>query len=203
MERRFTRLRRGPTGESPGASDVPDDGMCLSVFLVLSSPESAGAVLMGRLEPSAAWPEIGALDAARAMAVGDRWMLPSSQLVFFESPEDGARRILKEQLGSAPIPLDGPAVFSEAYRRPGSPAADPHWDLHFVFRGRWPSSTPPRAPAWRALEFVDVRRTDPASIARNQGDVLALVGLPPRGARRDTATTRPPRPTAPERTRRR
>jgi len=203
MERRFTRLRRGPTGESPGASDVPDDGMCLSVFLVLSSPESAGAVLMGRIDPSAAWPVIGALDAARAMAVGDRWMLPSSQLVFFESPEDGARRILKEQLGSAPIPLDGPVVFSEAYRKPGTSAMDPHWDLHFVFRGRWPSLTPPRARAWRALEFVDVRRTDSASIARNQGDVLTLVGLPPRGAGRDAATTRRSRPTAPERTRRR
>jgi hypothetical protein len=203
MERRFTRLRRSVTGESPGASVVPDAGICLSVFLVLSPPRSTGAVLMGRIDPSAPWSEIGALDPARAAAMGDRWMLPSSQLVFFESPEDAARRILKEQLASPPMPLDGPAVFSEAYRRPGTAATDPHWDFHFVFRGRWPSSTPPRAPAWRHLEFVDVGTTDPAEIARNQGDVLALVGLAPRSEVGDAAPKRRPSATASARTTRR
>jgi hypothetical protein len=177
--------------------------MCLSVFLVLSPPRRAGAVLMGRLDPSAPWSEIGALDPARASALGDRWMLPSSQLLFFESPEDAARRILEEQLASPPIPLRGPAVFSEAYRRAGSPAADPHWDFHFIFRGRWPSSTPPRAPAWRQLEFVEVGRTDPTEIARSQGDVLALLGLTPRGAAPGNAPTRRSSPTAPARTTRR
>jgi len=158
---------------------------------------------MGRIDPSAPWSEIGALDPARAAAVGDRWMLPSSQLVFFESPGDEARRILREQLASPPIPLDGPGVFSEAYRRPGTSAADPHWDLHFVFRGRWPSSTPPRAPAWRLLEFVDVEKTEPTEIARNQGDVLALVGLAPRGKDWDADPARRRSPTAPARTTRR
>jgi ADP-ribose pyrophosphatase YjhB (NUDIX family) len=181
MTRRFTRLRPGSVAAVPGASVVPDAGMCLSVFLVLTSPDQDRAVLMGRIDPSAPWDEIGALDAGRASAVGDRWMLPSSQLVFFESPEEAARRILKEQLGRSPIPLEGPAVFSEAYRRPTSSDADPHWDFHFVFRGRWPSSTPPRSPAWRELAFVDVGRVDPATIARSQGDVLALVGFRPRG----------------------
>jgi ADP-ribose pyrophosphatase YjhB (NUDIX family) len=181
MERRFTRLKRGSPVENPGASNLPDDGMCLSVFLVLSPPNREAAVLMGRVDPSAPWEEIGAIDSARLSAVGDRWMLPSSQLVFFESPDEGARRILKEQLGSDPIRLEGPAVFSEAYRRPRSTATDPHWDFHFIYRGRWPSTSPPRSPAWRELEFVDVRRLRPEEIARNQGDVLSLVGLAPKG----------------------
>jgi hypothetical protein len=167
--------------EAAGASGLPDDGMCLSVFLVLTPPGQEAAVLMGRIDPSAPWDEIGALDPARRRAIGDRWMLPSSQLVFFESPSEAALRILKEQLASDPIPLEGPAVFSEAYHRPGSAATDPHWDIHFVFRGRWRSASPPRVPAWRQLEFVDVGRLAPDGIARNQGDVLALVGLARKG----------------------
>jgi ADP-ribose pyrophosphatase YjhB (NUDIX family) len=181
VERRFTRLKRGPAAETPGASVLPDDGICLSVFLVLTPPNREAAVLMGRVDPSAPWAEIGAIDPARLRAVGDRWMLPSSQLVFFESPDEAARRILKEQLDSEPIRLDGPAVFSETYRRPGSTATDPHWDFHFVYRGRWPSASPPHAPAWRELEFVDVNRLRPVEMARNQGDVLSLVGLAPIG----------------------
>jgi hypothetical protein len=181
MERRFTRLRRGSAAENPGASVLPDGGMCLSVFLVLTPPNRPAAVLMGRVDPSAPWGEIGAVDPGRLRAIGDRWMLPSSQLVFFESPDEAARRILREQLASDPVPIHGPAVFSEAYPRPGSSAKDPHWDFHFIYRGDWPSSSPLRAPAWRELAFVDVGQLRPEEMARNQGDVLSLVGLVPKG----------------------
>jgi ADP-ribose pyrophosphatase YjhB (NUDIX family) len=180
MERRFTRFRRGPLSEYPGASEVPDNGMCLSVFLVLEPPDRDGAVLMGRVDPSAPWGEIGAIPPALLATVGDRWMLPSSQLLVFESPAEACRRILKEQLGSGPLPLAGPFVFSDPSVRPGSPGRDPHWDFHFVYRGRWSSSTAPRAPAWRHLEFVEVARTGRAEIARSQGDVLELIGLLPK-----------------------
>jgi ADP-ribose pyrophosphatase YjhB (NUDIX family) len=179
MTRRFARLRRGPVEASSGASELPDNGFCLSVFLVLEPPDRPGAVLMGRINPNADWWEIGALDPKRFGMVGDRWMLPSCQLLLFESPADAARRILKEQLGAAPLPLEGPFTFSDPSPRPGSPGKDPHWDFHFVYRGRWGSSVPPQAPAWRRLEFVDVGRTRRAEIARDQGDVLELVGLRP------------------------
>jgi len=180
-ERRFARLRRGPVAAYPGAAEVPDDGMCLSVFLVLESPKAEGVVLVGKLDPSAPWWEIGALDAKRLAAVGDRWMLPSCQLLLFESPDDAARRILKEQLGSGPRPLDGPFVFSDPSRRAGSTSTDPHWDFHFVFRGRWSSASPPRAAPWKHLQFVEIARTDRVDFARAQGDVLELVGLRPKG----------------------
>jgi ADP-ribose pyrophosphatase YjhB (NUDIX family) len=154
--------------------------MCFSVFLVLEPPAREGAVLMGRIDPSAPWGEVGAIPPALLATIGDRWMLPSSQLLLFESPADACRRILKEQLDSEPVPLTGPLVFSDPSVRPGSPGRDPHWDFHFVYRGRWSSSSAPRASAWRHLEFVEVAQTRRAEIARSQGDVLELVGLPPK-----------------------
>jgi len=175
--RRFTRFRRGPVPENSDASEVPDNGMCLSVFLILEDPKRDGAVLMGRLDPSAPWFEIGALGGARVSKVSDRWMLPSSQLMLFESPDDAARRIFREQLGSSPVALTGPAVFSDPSVRKGEEDRDPHWDIHFVYRGRWPSSAVPHAAAWKHLEFVDVTRVKSFEIARSQGDVLELAGF--------------------------
>jgi len=151
--------------------------MCLSVFLVLEAPGHDGSVLLGKLDPTAPWWEIGALDPERLARVGERWMLPSCQLLLFESPEEAARRILKEQLGVGPIPLSGPFVFSDPSVRPGRPGTDPHWDFHFVFRGKWANATPPRFSAWKRLEFVDVATTRPNELARDQADVLELVGL--------------------------
>ena len=180
MDRRFARLRRPPLADIPGAFEVPDNGMCMSVFLVLEAPGRDGAVLLGRVDPTAPWLEIGALDPKRAASIAHLWMLPSSQLLLFEDPAEAARRILKEQLGSGPLPLERPFVFSDPSVRPGAPGRDPHWDFHFVYRARWSSASPPRAPAWKELAFVEVARLRRAEIARDQGDVLALVGLPPR-----------------------
>jgi len=178
-ERRFARLRRAPVTPASGAAELPDNGLCLSVFLVLEPPGRPGSVLLGRIDPTADWWEVGALDPKRVEGIAERWMLPSSQLLFFESPADAARRILREQLASAPIPLEGPLVFSDPSERPNSPGRDPHWDVHFVYRGRWGSGTPPTAPAWRRLEFREVARTARGEFARDQGDVLELVGLSP------------------------
>ncbi|MGP8078716.1 MAG: hypothetical protein ACLQD8_00080 [Thermoplasmata archaeon] len=179
MERRFARLRRAPLTDHPGAAEVPDNGMCLSVFVVLEPPGRDGAVLMGRLDPAAPWWDLGGIDPGRLARIGDRWMLPSRQLLLFESPADAARGILKDQLGTAPLPLHGPLVFSDPSERSGSDGKDPHWDLHFVFRGRSSSDAPPRAAPWRELRFVDIARTRRAEIARGQADVLELAGLSP------------------------
>jgi hypothetical protein len=178
--RRFARFRRGPLGESPHVSEVPDDGMCLSVFLVIEAPGQDGAVLLGRVDPAAPWGEIGGIDPARLAQIGERWMLPSRHLLLFESPSEAARGILEEQLGSPPIDLEGPFVFSDPYARAGAAKRDPHWDLHFVYRARWSSALPPPAPAWRRLEFVEVARTPQSEFARGQEYVLRLVGLGPR-----------------------
>ena len=193
MDRRFARLSRGvPTPD--GTAAVPDDGMCLSVFLVLRSPEDSGRVMLGRVDPSAPWGEVGGLDPARLARVGRGWMLPSRQLLLFEGPREAARAIANEQLDSELPPVSGPAIFSETYRRPGSASADPHWDLHFVFDGSWPRSTPPTSRMWEQLAFVDVAATARSEIARGQGDVLELVGLVPDDRAPVSATERTRRP---------
>jgi hypothetical protein len=178
MERRFARLSAA-TPLPPGASAVPDAGMCLSVFLVLRSPNDVHRVLMGRVNPAAPWGELGALDPGRLARVGRSWMLPSRQLLLFEGPEEAARVIAREQLGAELPSVSGPKVFSDPSRRPGSESRDPHWDFHFVFDGRWPTSEPPRHALWTELAFVDVPATRRSDIARAQGDVLELIGLSP------------------------
>jgi len=175
--RRFARFNVPDPGGDYQA--LPDDGMCLSAFLVLRPSGHGGQVLLGRIDPAAPWAEVGGLSAERVARIGDRWMLPSSQLLVFESPAEAARRIVREQLGTSLHDLRGPAVFSEAYPRGTAGRVDPHWDLHFVFEGHWPEMTFPRSRMFRALEFVDIARTPRSEIARAQADILELVGLSP------------------------
>jgi ADP-ribose pyrophosphatase YjhB (NUDIX family) len=178
-EPRFARFRRAPLTDYPGACEVPDNGMCLSTFVVLERPGRDGEVLLGRLEPTAPWWELGAIDPARLARIGERWMLPSRQLALFESPDDAARSILADQLGIDALELEGPLVFSDPADAPGRSGRDPHWDLHFVYRGRWSPAEPPQHPAWRSLAFVDVRRLGRDEIARGQRDVLELAEVVP------------------------
>ena len=78
--------------------ELPDGGMCLSSFLVISESDSK-RVLMGHLNPKAPSGSLGALDESRIQAHSKGWMLPSSHLIVHESPQEAAARILKEQLG--------------------------------------------------------------------------------------------------------
>ncbi|HTS33065.1 MAG TPA: hypothetical protein VMI55_03895 [Thermoplasmata archaeon] len=179
MARRFARMNPGSAPLGPAYSVVPSGGMCLSAFVVLSPPGEPKRVLVGRVAPDPRWEEIGALDPERAARFANHWMLPATQLLLFESPGEAARRIGRELLGLELTDLSGPQVFSEAYRRPESTAEDPHWDLHFVFRGTGPR-TPPAHPLWRELTYLSVGETDRAGFARNHGDVLELAGWVPR-----------------------
>src|SRR5206468_4725043 len=61
------------------------------------------------------WDHIGALDPSRVEAHSHGWMLPSSHLIFRESPDDAARRIAREQLELPDLALTGPTVVSEVY----------------------------------------------------------------------------------------
>ena len=166
--------------------------MCLSAYLVVRPKGEDRKVLFGRLDPNAPWAWLGALDPARLSRIGAAWMLPSSQLLLFESPEEAARRIAREQLETELPSLDTSGFFSEAYPSAFHPTGDPHWDFHFVFQVRWPSPNPPRAYPWKELAFVDLDRLRRDEIARLQGDVLDLVGLPPgrrRGSDRSSAVS--------------
>ena len=97
----FAKSAMSGSGEIPSfrMKEIPDGGMCLSSFLVISEESDSRVVLMGHLNPKAPWDHIGALDESRIQAHSKGWMLPSSHLIVHESPQEAATRILKEQLG--------------------------------------------------------------------------------------------------------
>lgn len=176
-ERMFSRFRREIPPGTRGVSTVPEAGMCLSSFLVLSAPGKPGTVLLGRIDPRADWERIGAVDPQRAATVQNGWMLPSSHLLIYESPHEAARRIAREQLGSGDLTFGAPHVVSDTDPRPKAGPGALHWDLGFVFSGEWNGSSVPPPAAWSQLELVELSGVRPADIVRGQADILAQIGL--------------------------
>ena len=164
--RRFTRF--STAAKPPRIDQIPDGGICLSAFVMLSPPGKPNHVLMGKLNPGAPWEHLGALDRERAEANSKGWMLPSSHLILFESPQETATRILTEQLSINDQKLTGPYVFSEVY------GPKNHWDLEFVFTGE--RDDVPKNDAWSELRFVDTNATKREDIVRSHEDVLAHAG---------------------------
>ena len=157
-----------------GMARAPADGFCISAFLILRDASDPARVLMGHLDPSFGWDHIGALDRERADAHSRGWMLPSSHLIYGESPHSAARRILDEQLGIEGLPLSEPRVFSEVYTPRRHPKALRHWDLQFAFEGELDERGPPPVhPAWVDLAFLDASKLKAADVARSHEDILA------------------------------
>lgn len=175
-DRRFCRFNK--LGDVPfGMPEVPEGGLCLSAFLILTEPGHPDRVLMGHLDPSAPWDHIGALDPSRTAVHSKGWMLPSSHLILNESPEEAAHRIAAEQLERPEVTFAEPRVVSEVYTPKRFPGIARHWDLEFIFRGTWPGGAAARASAWTDLAFVDLASTPRSAIARSHEDVLESAGL--------------------------
>jgi 8-oxo-dGTP pyrophosphatase MutT (NUDIX family) len=175
--RQFARFRRQAIADRM-VYTVPEDGLCISTFLLLRPKGDAGRVLVGHLNPEAAWGHIGAVDAQRAQLWSKHWMLPSSQLVYYESPQESARRIAREQLGLELKSLPSPRLMSDSEQRPDAAPGDLHWDMGFVYVLDGFSEQPPRHPAWTELRFVEVAQTPRGEFVRSQADVLQLAGMP-------------------------
>jgi len=168
-DRKFVALNKGTP--APRLSEIPEGGICLSAFIVLSKTNNPNMVLMGRMNENAPWDHIGALDKERVQQHSKGWMLPSSHLILGEDPKDAATRILKEQLGLTEQTIEGPKIISEVY------GPKKHWDLEFIYTGV--RETSPTHDAWNELRFVDLRQTKREEIARFHGDVLDHVGAWP------------------------
>jgi ADP-ribose pyrophosphatase YjhB (NUDIX family) len=157
---------------------VPEDGLCISTFLVFKPRGRPDQALLGRINADGPWAHIGGLDASRAKDWSIGWMLPSSQLLYYESPEESARRIAREQLGielgKVPVPL----LMSDSDQRPRAAPGDLHWDMGFVYVIDDHSGPPPRHPAWTDLRFIEVAKTRRQDYVRSHQDVLALAGMP-------------------------
>jgi ADP-ribose pyrophosphatase YjhB (NUDIX family) len=177
-DRRFCRFNRDPDTAAFSMTEIPPEGVCLSAFVLLSPRGRPTEVLLGRMNPAAPWDHLGALDPKRVEVHARGWMLPSSHLIFREAPQEGARRILREQLGISSLALTGPQVVSEVYAPRRFPERPAHWDLEFLFRGEWPEPRPPACDAWTELRFVDTRTASRAEMARSHEDILASAGMP-------------------------
>ena len=165
-ERLFLRV-----SSKPGPlklSEIPEGGFCLSAFLVISNSRNPKEVLLGRLNPDTPWDHIGALDPPRVELNKNGWLLPASHLIVGKSPQEAAKRILREQLELTEQKLEGPIIFSEVY------GEHSHWDLEFVFHGKRESVK--RTSAWRELKFVDTSKLRKEDFARLHEDILASVG---------------------------
>jgi ADP-ribose pyrophosphatase YjhB (NUDIX family) len=175
-ERSFCRLSTGRS-VADGYWGIPPDGLCLSSFVLISPKPHPDRVLVGRINPKADWMRIGALDPKRVQQNTSGWMLPSSQLMYFESPEAAAQRVVREQLGFTSIALGPPHIVSEVYRSIRHPEREHHWDLEFLFRGYLESDGPVRHPAWQELKFLDPKSTPRGAFARSHEDVLENAGF--------------------------
>jgi ADP-ribose pyrophosphatase YjhB (NUDIX family) len=177
-DRRFCRFNKSPETASFSVTEIPEDGLCLSAFLLVTEPRHPRWVLMGHMNPSAPWDHLGALDPGRVEAHRHGWMLPSSHLIFKEAPDEAARRIAREQLELPDLEVSSAGVFSEVYRPRRYTGYSEHWDLEFLFRATRSEARLGRPAAWTELRFVDTERAGTADIARSHEDILALAGFP-------------------------
>ena len=170
-DRRFAAFAKD--AQPPRMNSVPEGGMCISAFLVISKRDEPSSVLMGRINKNAEWDHIGALNGKRLERFASGWMLPSSHLILLETPEGAARRILREQLGIRNLKLQGPLAFADTSTSYFSGTPN-HWDIGFIFTAE--RETVPASDAWDELKFVDVERLKPNDIVRSQLDILTYAG---------------------------
>ncbi len=174
--RQFSRFVRSQDIR-PGTptSLVPEAGLCLSVFLVLTEESEPNKVLMGIINREAPWEDLGALSPTLLKNFPTGWMLPSSNMLVYESPFQASKRVLHEQLGIDDINLSAPIVFSDVYDHPITHLKD-HWDLGFIFKGSVKKEKVTKTNAWSRLEFIKpFEQTIP--IIRSHGDVIKYSGL--------------------------
>lgn len=162
-----------------GITDIPEDGFCISVFLIVRDADNPRRVLMGHLDPGAPWDHIGALTKDRVQAHSKGWMIPSSHLIYGESPADAVARVAREQLDLEIPPRSrdlGFRVYSEVYSPRRFPERKAHWDLELVYEVALKpdlvlTNKPPAA--WSSLSFIDLDHYDKNEIARSHEDILA------------------------------
>lgn len=168
---RFTKDKE----ETLGIQEIPAGGICLSSFLVLTNLN--GEVLMGKINPDSDWAYYGALDSKRVNWFKEGWMLPSSHLILYESPQEAAKRIAREQLALEELELIGPKVVSEVYDNPRFPDRRNHWDIEFIFTGRLEKDLKKYPELWKELRFIDLRKIPRSSIVRSHDDIIQYSGI--------------------------
>jgi hypothetical protein len=149
----------------------------LSAFLIVRDRDSPDRVVLGKMNPDAPWEHLAGIDPSRMERFRNSWVLPASQLLWYESPAHAANRVAEELLELHPAALEGPRVESEAYGRPDLPGGDLHWDLHFIFQTAVPATEVRPNGNWTELRFIRVSEVPRAMIGRGHADILDFLGL--------------------------
>lgn len=156
---------------------LPDAGFCASSFVII---RQGAKVLAGIPKNQRKWREEWApnwLVYTKESLENEyrSWRLPASYLYEGESPDDTARRVLRDQLRMRAAKL-GPAA-NYAFHDPSSwyPGRK-HYDLCFVYEVR---GTPPKTiPSWwQRLEFVDVRTLRKVEMGSAMSDLMKVLKL--------------------------
>ena len=153
---------------------VPEGGACVSSFIIA---EKEGRVLVGKMKNPDIWVEkflVGPNFAPKYAASG-KWLLPASHLKFGESPDECARRVLKEQLlaGEQSCTLVG--IQSHLSGDPGD-VENAHWDLCIIYKAL--VAEPIRVPDWFSeLRYVSAKDLKVCDFTRGHGDILERLGL--------------------------
>ena len=153
---------------------VPKGGVCLSSFLVL---RGKGGILVGKMAKPGIWSEkflVPEPYAGNAVNSG-KWVLPAAHLLFGESPNDAANRILTDQIQVKKTKLSLLEVQSHLSEDPSDPEGA-HWDVCFVHGGTLKGSV--KSVEWFSeLRFVGTRNLTSDGFARGHGDVLKELGI--------------------------
>lgn len=159
-----------PFAPPKGWKEVPRGGMCLCVFLFVTS---GGKVLLGRYADHSAWETLCGMDGGRVKANAGGWTIPASHLMFGEDPRDAARRI-----GEDILALDIDLVYSEPYVKtffyePAIAPGEKHFDVLFLFDVSIQDIANVHKPPWyEALEWFDIGMVQRQRFARQHQDVV-------------------------------
>jgi ADP-ribose pyrophosphatase YjhB (NUDIX family) len=153
---------------------VPEGGACISSFVIV---EKEGRVLVGKMKNPETWVEkfLVGPSFAPTYAASGKWLLPASHLKFGESPDQCAKRVMREQLlvGEPNCTLVG---IQSHISNDSSDVENAHWDLCIVYRASVPE--PIRVPDWFSeLCYVSPRDLKTGDFTRGHGDILEQLGL--------------------------
>jgi ADP-ribose pyrophosphatase YjhB (NUDIX family) len=154
-------------------NNVPPGGTCLSSFVIINS---GNKILVGKPAKPEIWVERFFVreEMAPKLVESGKYTLPGSHLAWFESPEDAAKRVLREMLG---LELPGnrlKLIDVQSHVSDGTPE-QAHWDICFVYQAQLPGRTKLKVPEWFSeLEFVPKSKLKPEHFSRGHGDVLEL-----------------------------
>lgn len=153
---------------------VPNGGVCVSSFIVA---EKEGRVLVGKMKNPDIWVEkfLVGREFAPKYAASGKWLLPASHLKFGESPDECARRIIKEQILAGEMNCTLLGIQSHLSGDPND-VENAHWDLCVVYKASVPE--PLQVPDWFSeLRYVMAKDLRASDFTRGHGDILEQLGL--------------------------